>query len=152
MNSVLIRVPLLPLGLGQWRLVEATPGGDGLLQIQGEMPQGERWQFRPGEFVEYDTRTFADGTSGLAATRIAVPEYRQYRITHAVCGILLGPFIGVYFFKVFFLYIFFGNWSVAVALVSGGVVMGVCSYLWGERAWTYTSEWVRRWWPLYIWS
>ena len=76
MNAVLIRVPLLPLARGRWRLVEAVPDGDGLLRIKGEMPEGEKWQFRPGEHVEYENRTFPDGTVALAATRIAVPEYR----------------------------------------------------------------------------
>jgi hypothetical protein len=34
------------------------------------VPEGEIWQFRPGEIVNARERVFSDGTKGLVATRM----------------------------------------------------------------------------------
>ena len=145
MNTVLVRVAVLPLESNRWRLVEATPDGEGLLRIQGTVLPGEDWQFRPGEYVEYDERTLEDGSSALVAVRSAIPEYRKNRVTHAVVGLVLGPFIGLYFMRVFHIALVFGSWAFLASIVMGAVGMGVSSYLWGDRAWTFVSENVRGW-------
>ena len=47
-----IYVSLLNEGINVWRPVSAEFISDNLYQILGEVPEGEEWQFQPGEIVE----------------------------------------------------------------------------------------------------
>jgi hypothetical protein len=56
-----IYIELMNEGTNCWRPVEAKDLGDGRFQILGSQPEGEEWQFRPGEIVECRKKQFQDG-------------------------------------------------------------------------------------------
>jgi hypothetical protein len=62
-----VYVALLDEGVGVWRPVEATHVRDDEYLLAGPVPEGETWQFQPGEVVRCRDRTFSDGTTGLSA-------------------------------------------------------------------------------------
>ena len=63
-----VYVALLEEGIDVWRPVAARHVRDDEYQLGGPVPDGEVWQFQPGEVVRCETRRFPDGTSGLVAT------------------------------------------------------------------------------------
>jgi hypothetical protein len=65
-----IYVALLGEGSAAWRPVAAEDLGSGLYRLVGAVPEGEIWQYQPGEIVNARERVFSDGTKGLVATRM----------------------------------------------------------------------------------
>lgn len=63
-------VALLGEGTDVWRPVQAEPVGGDRYRLLGTIPDGEVWQFQPGDTVHCITRKFSGGT-GLAAINIS---------------------------------------------------------------------------------
>ena len=67
-QTTTIYVALLHEGVDVWRPVDAEDLGDGVFRILvHDVGPHERWAFAPGARVRCETRTFADGESGLVA-------------------------------------------------------------------------------------
>ena len=64
-----IYVALLNEGTPCWRPVEAVALGDGIFRIAGVSPDGEDWEFQPGDVVRCESHDFGD-VSGLLAVKI----------------------------------------------------------------------------------
>jgi len=62
-----VYVALLDEGVDCWRPVHAKHIGDDQYVLSGPIPEGEVWEFQPGEIVRCRERTFQDGATGLAA-------------------------------------------------------------------------------------
>ena len=60
-------VALLDEGTAAWRPVTAEPLAHGLFRLIGPVPDGESWEFQPGEVVRCVERTFSDGSCRLVA-------------------------------------------------------------------------------------
>ncbi len=72
MNSELeIFVKLLNEGTDVWRPVKAKSLDNGLYKIISTSKADEIWEFKSGEEVMCSTKTFADGKSGLVASKKA---------------------------------------------------------------------------------
>jgi hypothetical protein len=69
MRSQLIYVPLLDEGVDVWRPALAEALADGSFRLIGPVPEGEVWQFQPGDVVAGQEHVFSDGTEGLVATK-----------------------------------------------------------------------------------
>lgn len=70
--SVFVR--LLGEGTAVWRSVSALCVGPGLFRLLGPIPEGECWEFGPGEVVRCAMRVFSGGGQGLAAFQRAEGE------------------------------------------------------------------------------
>ena len=66
-----IYVPLLEEGTDVWRPVVAEKLIDETFRILGEMPEDERWEYRPGQRVFVKQHVFSGPVSGLVAYRLA---------------------------------------------------------------------------------
>ena len=65
-------VALLDEGTAVWRPVAAEPVSSGVFRLTGSVPDGESWEFQPGEKVRCVEHAFSDGSSHLVtAERIA---------------------------------------------------------------------------------
>ena len=62
-----IFVALLDEGTDCWRPVAAQRLGENLFLIVGAIPEGEIWQFRPGQTVRCADHVFSDGSRGQVA-------------------------------------------------------------------------------------
>jgi hypothetical protein len=62
-----VLVPLLGEGTAVWRPVSALRVGPGLFRLCGPIPDGEIWEFTPGEVVRCAMQVFSGGEQGLAA-------------------------------------------------------------------------------------
>jgi hypothetical protein len=67
---VVLYIALLEEAADCWRPVAAEDLGAGLYRLVGAVPDGEVWEYQPGEVVNARERTFADGERGLVATRV----------------------------------------------------------------------------------
>jgi hypothetical protein len=65
--STTIFIGLLDEGTEVWRPVEAEQVHEGVFQITGRQPEGERWQFPSGSVVRCRQRTLSGGENGLVA-------------------------------------------------------------------------------------
>jgi hypothetical protein len=70
-QPVTIYVALLYEAVDVWRPVDSEEIVPGRFRLGGSVPEGEIWQFRPGDVVECETRAFHDGVVGLVAIRLA---------------------------------------------------------------------------------
>jgi hypothetical protein len=68
-----VHVALRDEGTDVWRPVAAEPVGPGLFRLLGPVPQGESWQFEPGEVVRCEDRLLSGGLV-LVAVESAGPE------------------------------------------------------------------------------
>jgi len=64
-----VYVALIGEGTIVWRSVEAEPISGELFRLLGSIPDGETWQFQPGDLVSCERRTFANETESLVAVR-----------------------------------------------------------------------------------
>ena len=64
-----IYVALLNEGTPCWRPVDAAALGDGDFKIMGVVPDGEEWEFQPGDVVRCESHDF-DDVSGLLAVQV----------------------------------------------------------------------------------
>ena len=62
-----VSVALLEEGTDVWRTVVAERVGPALFRLIGPVPEGESWEFLPGEVVRCEERVFAGGLRGLVA-------------------------------------------------------------------------------------
>ena len=62
-----IYVALLDEGVDVWRPVDAERVQGDDYKLAGSVPDGEKWEFQPGDVVRCHERTFADGHTGLCA-------------------------------------------------------------------------------------
>jgi len=62
-----VYVALLEEGVDCWRPVRAQHMGDDKYILAGPIPEGEVWEFQPGETVRCRRRTFQGGATGLVA-------------------------------------------------------------------------------------
>lgn len=62
-----VYVALLDEGVACWRPVNAVHVGEDQYVLAGPIPEGEVWEFRPGETVRCRERTFQGGATGLVA-------------------------------------------------------------------------------------
>ena len=62
-----VYVALVDDGVGAWRPVDAEHVRDDEYVLAGSVPEGEVWEFQPGEMVHCRERTFADGSAALVA-------------------------------------------------------------------------------------
>ena len=69
-----VHVPLLDEGTAVWRPTEARHVRDAIYELAGVVPDGESWEFQPGQLVECDRQVFSDGSSGLVARRPVLPN------------------------------------------------------------------------------
>jgi hypothetical protein len=65
-----IYVGLLEEGVTCWRPVAAEVLGSGLFRLVGAVPEGEIWEYQPGEIVNVREHVFSDGSKGRVATRV----------------------------------------------------------------------------------
>ena len=56
-----------------WRPVQAERIDDESWRIVGPVPEGEAWEFQPGEIVGLEERTFSEGAVGLVAVTPRLP-------------------------------------------------------------------------------
>jgi hypothetical protein len=64
----LVYVALLDEGVEVWRPVDAEHVADDEYVLSGPVPEGEAWEFQPGDVVRCRARTFSNGTTGLVAS------------------------------------------------------------------------------------
>lgn len=67
---VVLYIALLDEDVDCWRPVAAEDLGSGLFRLAGAVPEGEVWEYQPGEVVNALERVFADGEKGLVAIRL----------------------------------------------------------------------------------
>ena len=65
-----IFVALLEEGVDCWRPVAAEDLGSGLYRIVGSVPDGEIWEYQPGEIVNARDHVFSGGEKGLVAVKL----------------------------------------------------------------------------------
>jgi hypothetical protein len=124
------------------REVEAIAAGNGQFRLAGSASQTDPVQFKRGEIVECEIRTFANGSKGLVAIRSmsADPEFRTRQKIFAAFGAIVGGVLGATI----------GFWietsgaSAAVGLLVGAVLFSFSSARWGDAAWVTLSR-VLRW-------
>jgi len=79
-----IYVKLLEEGLSVWRPVTALKLKDGTFQILAspinEIPNGEKWEFQPGDVVEASMTTIIDGTFMVAQKKRNRKNYLSYML------------------------------------------------------------------------
>ena len=66
-----IYVRLLNEREGAWRPVDATPLSLDTFRVEGEIPDGEVWEFAPGTVVRCERKTFSRGRIALRAIEVA---------------------------------------------------------------------------------
>lgn len=66
-----VHVALQEEGTTVWRPVDALHIKGSIYQLVGLVPDQEQWQFMPGQIVECQERTTADGNIFLLACRLA---------------------------------------------------------------------------------
>ena len=66
-----VHVTLLGEGVPVWRPVQARHVQDSTYQLEGTVPEGEEWEFQPGELVKCELQEFIGGGSDLLARRPA---------------------------------------------------------------------------------
>lgn len=66
-GPVYVYVPLLDEGTDVWRPVLAERVAPGLFRLNGPIPEGELWQFQPGEVVRCENRRFSTADDELVA-------------------------------------------------------------------------------------
>lgn len=66
-----VHVTLLGEGVPVWRPARARHVQDSAYQLEGTVPEGEEWEFQPGELVKCELQEFIGGGSGLVARRPA---------------------------------------------------------------------------------
>jgi len=69
MTTIYMR--LLNEGASSWRPVDATPLSLDTFRIEGEIPDGEEWEFAPGTIVRCERKTFSAGRVALRAIEVA---------------------------------------------------------------------------------
>jgi hypothetical protein len=69
-----VYVALLAEGTDVWRPASADQVGPEFFRLTGQVPDGESWEFRPGEVVRCVEHTFTGGVRGLLAVERAVTE------------------------------------------------------------------------------
>jgi hypothetical protein len=124
------------------RSAEAKAVGYGKFTVLGPVAPGERWQFMPGEIVECESRTLADGSKGLVAVSSSLrdPEERSRRIVYGWTGAVVGGILGLWI----------ETWMGGsfVSLLAAGafcsVTFAICSMHWGDAAWDMLSRLLRR--------
>ena len=62
-----VYVALLDDGVEAYRPVTAEAIGPMLYKLTGDVPDGEKWEFQPGEIVRCEDRVFTGGNRGLVA-------------------------------------------------------------------------------------
>jgi hypothetical protein len=60
-------VALLDEGTAAWRPVPAEPVGPELFRLIGPVPDGESWEYNPGEIVRCGSRVCENGSIDLVA-------------------------------------------------------------------------------------
>ena len=70
----LVHVALLGEGILVWRPVRARHIQDSIYELTGVVPDGEEWEFQPGQVVECLLRDFSSGEQRLVATRPVPPS------------------------------------------------------------------------------
>lgn len=68
-----IYVQLLGVHPPLWRVAAARQLDDSVFELLGPIPDGETWQFQPGQLVECDEDVLTLGGYGLFARRAAAP-------------------------------------------------------------------------------
>ena len=66
-----IYMRLLNESVDAWRPVDATPLSLDTFRVEGEIPDGEVWEFAPGTIVRCERKTFSRGKIGLRAIGVA---------------------------------------------------------------------------------
>jgi hypothetical protein len=74
----LVHVALLGEGTSVWRPVQARHVQDSVYELTGVVPDGEEWEFQPGQFVECVPQDFSGGRQGLVANR-PVPPNKSFK-------------------------------------------------------------------------
>jgi hypothetical protein len=64
-----VYVALLDEGTDVWRPVDAEEVRPGLFRLLGPVPEGERWQFQPGDIVRCQERVLSAGRALTATER-----------------------------------------------------------------------------------
>jgi len=64
-----VHVALLGEGTPVWRPVQTRHVHGAVFEILGSVPDGEAWEFQPGQFVECEEQVFSSGSLGLVARR-----------------------------------------------------------------------------------
>jgi hypothetical protein len=120
------------------REVDGVAVGDGQFRIVGRPPSVERLQFKSGEIVECEIRRLPKGSQALVAIRSvsADPEFRKRRNVFAVCGAIVGGFVGTLIALQFIL----STTSAATGFLLGALAFGFCSVRWGDAAWETLSK------------
>jgi len=67
MSAQQVYVALLDEAVDCWRPVNAQHIGADQYVLVGPIPEGEVWEFQPGETVHCREQTFQGGTTGLVA-------------------------------------------------------------------------------------
>jgi hypothetical protein len=67
-------VPLVGEGIEVWRPANAVRVGPELFRLMGPVPEGETWEFNPGEVVQCAMRVFFGGKQRLTAFQRAGAE------------------------------------------------------------------------------
>lgn len=117
--------------------------GYGQFTVLGPVARGERWQFMPGERVECESRTLADGSKGLVAVSSVSrdPEERSRRIVYGCCGAFVGGILGLW------LSFWFGFFDTPLMLVVTAACCSVAfaysSVRWGDDAWEILGRLMR---------
>jgi hypothetical protein len=73
-EQCLVYVALLNEGTAVWRPVMGERVGGDLFRLAGPVPDGERWEFQPGELVRCVVQAFSGGERRLAAVARAKAE------------------------------------------------------------------------------
>ena len=145
MRPVLVHVRALPLDARKMRVTYATPVGEGLLRLLGPIPFGEKWEFSPSEYVEYEDQLLSDGTHGLVIARSASrdPEFWRRRRLYAILGLPVGAFVAIFWTaKLGLLY----PAAYLVSATLGAVTFSALSARWRDRAWYGALRPIARWW------
>lgn len=69
-NQFTVYVYLLAEDVDVWRPVAAESLGNGVYRLSGSIPDGEVWQFQPGELVSCEMRQLSDGQCLTAITSV----------------------------------------------------------------------------------
>jgi hypothetical protein len=69
-----VYVAILDEGTAVWRPVAAERVSGDVFRLTGPVPEGEQWEFQPGELVRCDMRAFSGGERALAAVALADAE------------------------------------------------------------------------------
>ncbi len=65
-----VLIALLNEDVECWRPVHADELGSGLYRLQGPVPDGEVWEYQPGDVVKAEEKVFSDGERRLVATEL----------------------------------------------------------------------------------